>query len=76
MKSKALKQITVLLMLLAVVVSQVSIAEDKVLDKAERGIKKGADATVKGVKKGAEATGNGVKKGGDWVSKKLDKVFK
>ena len=39
-----------------------------------RGIEKGADATKKGVKKGAEATVDGVKKGGVWVGKGLQKA--
>ena len=87
MKLAALKQIALLLVLLAFAAPHVSVAEEKALDKAERGIKKGgsaagrgiekgADAAGKGIKKGAEATGQGVKKGGDWVGKKLDKVFK
>ena len=87
MKSTTLKHIALLLALLVFAMPHVSVAEEKVLDKAERGIKKGgsaagrgiekgADAAGKGIKKGAEATGKGVKKGGDWVGKKLDKVFK
>ena len=87
MKTPILKQLALLLVLLAFAVPLVSVAEDGVLDKAGRGLKKGgnaagrgiengADAAGKGIKKGAEATGKGVKKGGNWVGEKLDKIFK
>lgn len=85
MKMPALKRITLMLIMLAA--SAMATAEEGVLDKAgrgikkggaaaERGIKKGADATGKGLQKGGEATANGVKKAGKWTGEKLDKVFK
>jgi hypothetical protein len=56
--------------------------KEGVVDKAERGVKKGAEAAAKGieigaeaasngVKKGVEATGKGLKKAGDWVDEKV-----
>ncbi len=87
MKLTALKRI-MLLMVFASLAGNIAFAEEQgVLDKAERGIKKGgeaagqgiekgADATGKGLKNGGEATLKGVKKAGNWVDKKLDKVFK
>lgn len=34
------------------------------VQKVEKAVKRGADATVKGVKRGAEATANGIQRGG------------
>lgn len=53
-----------------------------VVDKAEKGVKKGTEAAAKGieigveaassgVKKGVEATGKGLKKAGDWIEEKI-----
>jgi len=58
---------------------------ESLVDKAEKGVKKGTEAAAKGievgveaassgVKKGVEATGKGLKKAGDWIEEKfLDK---
>ena len=87
MKLSALKQIAWLLVLAALAVPCVAAADESVVDKAGRGLKKGGEAAGRGIEKGADATGNGLKKGGeatvkgvkkagDWVGNKLDKVFK
>ena len=80
-----MKKVSILLLLLGVLAGQTVFAEEEgVVDKAgkgvkkgadaaARGIEKGADAAAKGVKKGVEATGKGIKKAGEWVEKKAGK---
>lgn len=59
-----MKTRTWLLVVLMVVAGQgLHAEEERFVDKAGRGIKKGADATAKGIEKGVDATGKGVNKG-------------
>lgn len=46
---------------------------EKGANAAVRGIEKGADAAGKGVQKGVDATGKGLKKAGAWIEKKAGK---
>jgi hypothetical protein len=81
----AMNKLSILLLMLGALTGPLAFAEEEgVVNKAEKGIKKGAeaaargiekgvDATVKGVQKGAEATEKGVKKAGEWVDKKVGK---
>lgn len=80
-----MKKVSVLLLLLGALAGQAVLAEEAgVVDKAGKGIKKGADATARGIEKGADAaakgiqkgvdaTGRGVKKAGEWIEKKAGK---
>lgn len=80
-----MKKVSILLLLLGALAGQAVFSEEEgVVDKAgkgvkkgadaaARGIEKGADAAAKGVKKGVEATGKGIKKAGEWVEKKAGK---
>jgi hypothetical protein len=88
MRVSIFKQIGLLMLVLSALVARDAMPEEqKLLDKAAsgvkkggeaagRGIKKGAEATEKGLKKGGEATVKGVKKAGNWLGEKLDKVSK
>jgi len=80
-----MKNISVLVLILGALAVPVVFAEEGVVDKASKGVKKGAEAaergiekgvaaTEKGVKKGADATTEGFKKAGEWVEKKTGKV--
>jgi hypothetical protein len=80
-----MKKISTLLLTLGLLMALVAHAEDGVLDKAGKTVKKGADAaangiekgveaTEKGVKKGVEATESGFKKAGEWIDKKTGKT--
>jgi hypothetical protein len=80
-----MKKVSILLLMLCALAGQAVFAEEEsVVDKAGKGIKKGAEATgrgiekgadaaAKGIKKGVEATGKGLKKAGEWVEKKAGK---
>ena len=88
MRASIFKRLGLLVLILsAFAVRDAMPEEQKLLDKAAggikkggeaagRGLKKGAEATEQGLKKGGEATVKGVKKAGNWVSEKLDKVSK
>jgi hypothetical protein len=80
-----MKKISVLVLILGVLAVPAVFAEEGVVDKAgkgikkgaeaaERGIEKGVEATEKGVKKGADATSEGFKKAGEWIDTKMGKV--
>ena len=80
-----MKKISVLVLIWGALAVPTVFAEDGVVDKtgksikkgaeaAERGLEKGVEATEKGVKKGADATSEGFKKAGDWIEKKTGKV--
>jgi hypothetical protein len=80
-----MKKISVLVLILGALAVPAVFAEDGVVDKAGKGVKKGADAadrgiqrgvaaTEQGVKKGADATAEGFKKAGDWIETKMGKV--
>lgn len=59
-----MKKLSVACLLLACLATPLARAEEeRFVDKAGRGIKKGADATAKGIEKGVDATGKGVNKG-------------
>jgi hypothetical protein len=79
-----MKRVAILLLLLGALAGQAVFAEEGVVDKADKGIKKGADAAVRGIEKGADAAGKGIQKGvdatgkvfkkaGDWIEKKTGK---
>lgn len=77
-----MKKWFVLSLLFGVLAGQAVFAEEEsVVDKAGKGIKKGAeaagrgiekgaDAAGKGIQKGVEATGKGLRKAGEWIEKK------
>jgi hypothetical protein len=78
------KVFSLLLVTVAFAGQAVFAEEAGVLDKAGKGIEKGAqaagkgvekgvDAAAKGVQKGVDATGKGFKKAGAWVEKKAGK---
>ena len=80
-----MNKISVLMLILGGLAVPAVFAEEGVVDKASKGVKKGAEAaergiekgvaaTEKGVKKGADATSEGFKKAGDWIEKKTGKV--
>lgn len=59
-----MKRISLACLLLACLAAPLAQAEDeRFVDKAGRGVKKGAEATAKGIEKGMDATGKGVNKG-------------
>lgn len=80
-----MKRVAIALVMLGALGGQVVRAEEEgVVDKAGKGIKKGADAAVHGVEKGANAAGKGIMKGvdatsrgakkaSDWIEKKVGK---
>lgn len=80
-----MKRVSILLAILLTLAGQLALAEEEgVIDKAGKGIKKGAEAAGRGIEKGAdaagrgilkgvEATGKGVKKAGEWIEKKASK---
>jgi hypothetical protein len=80
-----MKRVSILLAILLASAGQLALAEEEgVIDKAGKGIKKGAEAAGRGIEKGAdaagkgilkgvEATGKGVKKAGEWIEKKASK---
>jgi hypothetical protein len=79
-----MKKVCALCLILGLLAGQAAWAEDGLVDKAtkevkkgleaaEKGIKTGVEATERGVKKGAVATGEGFKTAGEWVEKKTGK---
>jgi len=78
-----MKKVSVLLLLGALSGAPV-LADEGVVDKAGKGVKKGAEAAARGIEKGAEAAGKGIQKGveatgkgfkkaGEWIEKKTGK---
>lgn len=80
-----MKKVSILLLMLVALAGQLVFADEGgVVDKAGKGIEKGAHAAAKGIEKGAEAagkgiqkgvdaTGRGLKKAGEWIQKKTGK---
>jgi len=69
-----MKRVSILCVLLAALAgSAVHAEEGGVVDKAGRGIKKGADATAHGIEKGASAAAKGIEKGVDATARGVEK---
>ena len=75
-----MKRTASVLMVLGVLGSLHAAAEEDVVDKAGKGIKKGGEAAGRGIEKGLDATGRGIRKGaaasGKGVKKGLDATGK
>ena len=85
MKEAGMKKMAVLFVALGLLVCRMAFADDSVVDKAGKGIKKGGEAAARGInkgvnaakpgiKKGGKAAVKGIKKGGEWVGHGLKKA--
>lgn len=62
-----------LFLMLGALATQQVFAEEDVVDKAGKGIKKGGEAAGRGLEKGANAAGRGIRKGADATSRGVRK---
>ena len=69
-----MKRMVILLMTLGVLAGSNASAEDSIVERAGKGIKKGVEAAGRGISKGGEAAVKGVKKGGAWVGHGIKKM--
>jgi hypothetical protein len=68
-----MERIVALMLALGVLAAGNVYAEEGVLERAEKAIKKGGEATGKAVSKGGKATVKGLKKAGGWFGEKMQK---
>ena len=74
MKRMVALLVTLGLMTLGVLAGSNASAEDSLVERAGKGIKKGAEAADRGIKKGGKAAVKGVKKGTAWVGHGIKKT--
>ncbi len=76
MKKTHIQKMTILLLALGLCAGRTTFADDSLVDRGEKGIKKGGEAAVRGIEAGGKAAIKGVRKGGEWVGRGLKKTQK
>ena len=85
MKKLAALSMTLGFVALGLLAGRMAFADDSIVDRAGKGIKKGGEASARGIdkgakaaepaiKKGGKAAVKGIKKGGEWVGRGLKKT--
>jgi hypothetical protein len=85
MKKMAALFMTLGLVALGLLAGRTALADDRIVDRAAKGIKKGGEAAARGIekgvkaaepgiKKGGKAAVKGIKKGGEWLGRGLKKA--
>jgi hypothetical protein len=79
LKGAGMKKMAALSMILGLVAlgllaGRTAFADDSIVDRAGKGIKKGGEAAGRGIEKGAKAAVKGIKKGGEWMGRGLKKT--
>jgi hypothetical protein len=74
-----MKKLAALFMILGFVASglfagRTALADDGVVDRVAKGIKKGGEAAAQGIDKGVKAAEPAIKKGGKWLGRELKRV--
>ena len=74
MKKMAALSMILGLVALGLLAGRTAFADDSIVDRAGKGIKKGGEAAGRGIEKGAKAAVKGIKKGGEWMGRGLKKT--